>query len=244
MAGAVIGVPGGSSARAGGSAPRGAGGAGTARRLRAPSWKDPRLAAGLLLVAGAVVAGGRVVAAADETVPVYAAAGALTPGQAISADDLQVVRLRLDGGGGAGAYVSAAEPPGQDVVALRGVGAGELVPAAALGTSDDVDVRPVGVPVTGSLPSDVVPGAHVDVWVSAPDPQTTGAFLPPERVVEAAAVAEVDAAEGALGAASGTTVQVLVPTAELPDVLAALAADARIALVLSPGEEGAGGSGG
>ncbi|MEJ5946166.1 hypothetical protein WDZ17_12780 [Pseudokineococcus basanitobsidens] len=214
-----------------------------ARRVAVPSWRDPRLAVGVLLVLAAVVAGSRVVAAADRTVPVYAAAQVLTPGEPVGADDLDVVRVRVDGGAGAGAYVAADESSGggapEGLVALRGVGAGELVPAAALGAAGSVEVRPVGVPVTGALPDGLVPGALVDVWVTAVDPTTPGARLDPRRVVASAPVAEVDDDAGGLGTAAATTVQVLVGPSELPDVLAALAADSRVALVLSPG----GGSG-
>jgi len=214
-------------------------GSAPARRIAIPSWRDPRLLVGVLLVLAAVVAGARVVAAADRTVPVYAAAQALTPGEPVGPEQLDVVRLRLDGGAGAGAYVSAEEPPAGGLVALRGVGPGELVPAVALGPADSLDVRPVGVPVQGALPSGLVEGALVDVWVTAVDLATPGALLEPRRVVEAAPVAEVDADTGALGSAATTTVQVLVGTGALPDVLAALAADARVHLVLTPG----GGSG-
>ncbi|WP_298992089.1 hypothetical protein [uncultured Pseudokineococcus sp.] len=217
-----------------------AGGA-PARRVALPSWRDPRLVVGVLLVLAAVVAGARLVASADRTVPVFAAAEALTPGERVGADQLQVVRLRLDGGGGAAAYLSAARPPDGELVALRGVGAGELVPAAALGDPGVLDVRPVGVPVEGALPAELVPGALVDVWVTAVDLGSPGALLEPRRVVVAAPVAEVDAGPGALGSAATTTVQVLVGTEELPDVLAALAADAEVQLVLSPGGRDDGG---
>ena len=210
-------------------------GSATARRVAVPSWRDPRLLVGVLLVLAAVVAGARVVSAADRTVPVYAAAEALTPGEPVGPAQLEVVRLRLDGGAGAGAYVSAESSPAEGLVALRGVGAGELVPAVALGSAASLDVRPVGVPVQGALPSGLVPGALVDVWVTAVDLATPGALLEPRRVVEAAPVAEVDADSGALGSAATTTVQVLVDSEALPDVLAALAADARVHLVLTPG---------
>ncbi|MEJ5914151.1 hypothetical protein [Pseudokineococcus sp. 1T1Z-3] len=208
-----------------------------ARRVAVPSWRDPRLAVGVLLVLAAVVAGARVVAAADQTVPVYAAAQALTPGEPVGADDLAVVRVRVEGGAGAGAYVAADAAPADGLVALRTVGAGELVPAVALGSADEVGVRPVGVPVTGALPSALVPGALVDVWVTEVDPTQPGARLDPRRVVVSAPVAEVEADGGGLGSMATTTVQVLVGSGDLPDVLAALAADARVALVLTPGGE-------
>ena len=56
-----------------------------AARLVRSRWLDPRLVTGLLLVLGSVVVGTRVVAAADDTVPVLVAAADLAPGQPLTA---------------------------------------------------------------------------------------------------------------------------------------------------------------
>jgi hypothetical protein len=42
-----------------------------ALRVRRPGWRDPRLWIGVVLVAGSVVAGARLLAAADDTVQVW-----------------------------------------------------------------------------------------------------------------------------------------------------------------------------
>ena len=67
-----------------------------APRLRRPTWRDPRLAFGVLLVAGSVALGTWAVADAGRTVAVYAAATTLTPGDAISPQDLVAVDVRLE----------------------------------------------------------------------------------------------------------------------------------------------------
>ena len=67
-----------------------------AQRLRRPSWRDPRLLAGLALVLGSVVLGTSVVAAADDTIAVYAAADALVAGDPLETDALTVVRVGAD----------------------------------------------------------------------------------------------------------------------------------------------------
>lgn len=205
----------------------------TAPRLRRPSWRDPRLLVGLLLVLAAVALGARVVSAADETEPYYAAAVTLTPGEELDPTDVRVVRARL--ADRQGPYVSAAADLPAGLVAVRPVSAGELLTRDDLGLARDVLTQPVGVPVDGALPRGLVEGARVDVWVSAPDPTQAGAFVEPQRVVDAALVAEVAQDTGALGTGGGTTVQVLVEQDALQQVLGALANGADVALVLVPG---------
>lgn len=204
-----------------------------APRLRRPSWRDPRLLVGLLLVLSAVVLGARVVSAADETEPYYVAVATLTPGDAVGPADVRVVRARLLDAGPA--YLSAVGDLPAGVVAVRAVSAGELLTRDDIGAARDVLTQPVGVPVDGALPRGLVEGARVDVWVSVPDPTQAGSFADPERVVDAAVVAEVAQDTGALGTGGGTTVQVLLGQDALQQVLGALANGADVALVLVPG---------
>jgi hypothetical protein len=204
-----------------------------AQRLRKPSWRDPRLAVGIGLVLVSVVLGSRVVAAADDTEPVWAAARTLTPGDPIGADDVVVVDVRLPDG--ASRYWSAGSEVPDDLVALRTVGAGELLPRSGVGAVADVDVRPVGIPVDGTLPAGLGKGSRVDVWVAQPDPDRAGGFTEPERLVDAAEVAEVSEGGGALGSGGVTTVQVLVTEDQLPLALGALANGAAVSVVLLPG---------
>ena len=205
----------------------------TAHRLRRPSWKDPRLLVGVLLVLASVALGSRVVAAADETVGVWAAADALVAGDRVHDGALSVVQVRLDGA--PERYLPADQPLPAAAVALRPVGPGELVPRSAVGDADGLERRPVGVPLGGPVPSGLVRGALVDVWVSEPDPGRAGTFADPEQVAAAAEVAEVTSGGGALSAGGSTTVQVLLAEDELRDVLRGLASGAEVALVLVPG---------
>lgn len=204
-----------------------------AQRLRAPSWRDPRLAVGVVLVLLSVVLGARVVAAADDTEPVWAAAHALTPGDAVGPDDVRVAHVRLDAD--AGTYLSAAGDLPTGLVALRSVGEGELLARSGIGAVDGVDVRPVAIPVEGALPAGLGKGARVDVWVARPDPDRAGAFTEPKRLVEAAEVAEVTQSGGALGSGGNTTVQVLVGQEQLPQAIGALANGSHVSVVLLPG---------
>ena len=204
-----------------------------AARLRRPSWRDPRLAVGVLLVAVAVVVGVVAVSAADDSEPFYVAASTLTPGEAVGPDDVRVVQARLPEAGQS--YLSAERELPVGVVALRTVPAGELLARSAVGPARDVTTQPVGIPLRGALPGGLVEGARVDVWIADPDPERAGGFVEPRRVVDAAVVAEVTQDTGALGTGGGTTVQVLLGQESLGQVLGALANRADVALVLMPG---------
>ncbi|PPK97831.1 hypothetical protein CLV92_103366 [Kineococcus xinjiangensis] len=209
-----------------------------AARLRAPSWRDPRLLVGLVLVLGSVLVGARTVEAAQRTTPVWAAVAPLAVGQVVDAEDLRVVEVRLDPGI-AGAYVPASTPPAADWVAVRPLAAGELLPRSGVGTGTELSVRPVSVPQS-SVPAGVAVGVQVDVWVTWGREADAGSAPRAEPLLTGAEVSAVTGAAGSLGARRSTEVQVLVPQERLPDVLAALAAAEALILVPVPGTGGAG----
>ncbi|NAZ84123.1 hypothetical protein GTR02_20145 [Kineococcus sp. R8] len=213
-----------------------------ARRLAAPSWRDPRLLVGLALVLASVLLGARAVGAADRTTEVFAVATTLGVGRAVGVEQLQVVRVHVDAVTAA-AYVPADRPPAAGAVVLRALSPGELLPRSALGSTADLTSRPVTLQLPDEPPQGVSTGAQVDVWVTTPAPPGATAPVPPPRLlVEAAEVADVRALTSGLAARRGSDVQVLVPLGALPDVLQALADDLVVDLVPVPGSGAAGGS--
>lgn len=205
------------------------------RRVRRPSWRDPRLGLGLLLVTSSVLLGAWAVGSADDTVPYYAARTVLTPGRTLTEADLTVVRARIPDG--SGEYLSGAAPVPTGTVVTRTVGSGELVPSGALGRAGDVDVRPVTVGVQGPLSRSVVDGALVDLWL-APEPVRAGGTSEarePVLVASGLRVAGVRADESLFAGVASTAVEVLVPQAGLSVVLAALAQEGDVVLVPIPG---------
>lgn len=201
-------------------------------RLRRPGWRDPKLLAGVLMIAGSVALGSWAVSAAEASTAVYVAREPLTPGDFVGTGQVAVARVRLEPAE-ADRYLAASEALPDDAVAVRAVGPGELLPRAAVADGADLDVRPVAVPVTDPPAAGVGEGAQVDVWVT---PETAeGATPVPRLLAERLTVVEVTRPTGALAVGGQTVVHVLVPTDTLPDVLGALAGPAAVHAVLVPG---------
>ena len=208
----------------------------TAARLRKPSWRDTRLVVGVVLVLLSMAIGAKVVAAADDTIPMYAAAASLVPGQPVTQSDVKRVDVQL--GANRSRYVAADHDIAPDTFALRAVRPGELLPSSALGTRSDVNLKPVSVPVDRGAAAQLAAGSIVDVWVNAKDPSSaTEKYGKPVKTLEAApVVSRPDVSSGGLGGASGTTaVQIMVPESGIQALIAAIDQGAKITLVPVPG---------
>ncbi|MFI5086235.1 MAG: hypothetical protein ACHP7K_09935 [Actinomycetales bacterium] len=202
-----------------------------AARLKKPSWKDPRLLVGVLLVLASVASVVALVGGAERTTEVYAARDTIAVGQRITADALSTVRVRL--GDAEDSYLPAGTeiPPG--TVALRLLPRGELLAKSGIGHADALGRKPAAVSVAEPLPKEVGVGSYVDVWVSMPD--THNGFAAPKKLLSGAEIAELTAASSSLGGSRSTQLQVLVQESELPALLSALANDAKVAVVWNPG---------
>ncbi|MEX5267166.1 MULTISPECIES: SAF domain-containing protein [Kocuria] len=206
----------------------------TAARFRKPSWRDPRLLVGLLLVLLSVLGVTLLVATANRTQPYYVAANDLSVGQRITREDLGTVDAHLQDS--SAQYV----PDGQlreNAVVTQRVARGQLVPAAAVGTADELDRTPVGVALTTPMPAQAEAGSHVDVWVAEPKPTGRG-YGAPEKLVTGAEIARVDTKDTALGGNASATVYVLVTQAQVGPLVDALGNDAKVTLVLNTAGSG------
>jgi hypothetical protein len=133
-------------------------------RLVRPGWRDPRLVVGVLLVCVSVLLGARLLSSGDDTVPVWATRGPVAQGAALSQDDLVVARVRFASESDAARYLAADTGLGQELVATRDLGEGELVPAEAVRADGDrLRELPLTLPA-GAVPPAARPGSHVDVW--------------------------------------------------------------------------------
>ncbi|WP_394215840.1 SAF domain-containing protein [Brachybacterium vulturis] len=202
-------------------------------RLRKPRWKDPRLIVGIVLVVASVLMGAVLVSRLSETTAVLVARSAIVPGDAISAEDLMVVELRL--GEQTDRYVGTVEAVPAGAVALRTIRAGELVPISAIGQSAEVPLRPVVIPVEASVAESVVPGATVELWHTSPGGEE-GADAQARLLVPDAVVRRID--EGSSLGMREMSVEVLVPSDRLDEVLEVLSQDERLDVIGIPGAHG------
>ena len=205
-----------------------------AARLRRPSWRDPRLLIGLVLLLTSVAVGARVVALADHTVPVYAARATLPTGTPLTADVLKVARVRLTGT--EAGYLDAAQALPRGQVLVRPVGAGEIVPLTSIAPADRLSTRPVSIPIDGDAPAGLTAGGLVDLWASAKRRDAVGGgYAEPERIASQVEVFIVRTPGTGLAASHTAAVEVLLADEELAPVLDALANQARVVVLPLPG---------
>lgn len=190
-----------------------------ARRIGAARWLDVRLVVGILLVLGSVVLGAKVVAEADDSVPVWAARVDLAPGDSVDSDDLVARQVRM---GDLSAYVGGDVPVGY--VLTRPVGAGELLPRAAVALPEHAAAhRVVTLPVERHhFPGTLAAGERVDVYVT---PRGAGGEPAgsPEQVLAKALVDGVEAEGGRFGSATGAVgVALAVAPTDVPALVGAI----------------------
>lgn len=138
-----------------------------ARRPASATWRDPRLIVGVAIVTGSVLLGVKLFNDADDTVSVWAASADLRSGTTVGTTDVERHDIGFANPDGADRYLSADSPLPAGTTLLRDVGAGELLPRAALaaaGSSSLVEV-PLAV-AADAVPATVAAGSVVDVWVT------------------------------------------------------------------------------
>jgi hypothetical protein len=203
----------------------------TAARLKRPSWKDPRLLVGILLVLASVAGVVFLVGSADRTTEVYAARESIGVGEALTQDNVVRTKVRL--GDTEQHYITAEAGLPDGVVAVQRIGKDQLIPRANLGHADELDRKPVAIPVDGALPAQAAAGARVDVWVAQPDAKN--GFSEPKLLLPGAEVAEVTTGSTTLGSPKSTVLMVLVADSQMPALLGAQANEAKISVVWNPG---------
>jgi len=212
-----------------------------ARRQGRAIWRDPRLVVGVLIVAASVLLGARLLAHADDSVAVWALRHDLAQGSPIGPDDVVPRHIRFYDAADADRYLSVAALVPAGSVVTRDLGAGELLPRAALGSAAVHHVVEVPFSVaTDAVPAAVRPGSVVDVWVapgasaaSATDPGPLRAI----RVFDDVTVVAVPATGSALGPSATRQVVVAVPPGKegaLPEALSR-AAEGTVVLVKQDG---------
>lgn len=225
-------------------------------RWRRPAWKDPRMAGGVVLVAGAVALGAWAVDAAADTTRVYVLSQDVAPGTDLTADGILTV---VEAHPGTDAYVEAGHLP-DGAVSTRSMRKGELLAAAAVNSGQEQELRPVVLTVASNLPASTKVGDYVDLWIvpkegvagrptaQAPAAGQTGQSgqggqggqgdqsgqaegTGARRVATGLVIASVGETSKGLISGPGTGVEVKVPEVSLAAVLSAVGQEGALVLV-------------
>lgn len=194
-----------------------------ARRLPQRRWRDPRLLLGLLLVAVCVVVGARLLSTADDYTLVWSARRDLPAGSALSATDVKAHSVRFRDQADADRYLPADQAL-TGAVLSRALGAGELLPRAALAPANARSPDELALAVeSASVPPALSQGDRVDVWVVPA--QVEGRTQPARRVLASVVVVSAGTSASSFGGSGLRTVVVAVDQAggRLGSVLPALA---------------------
>lgn len=199
-------------------------------RLKKPSWKDPRLLVGLLLVLASVVGVVSLVGAADRTTDVYVSRQAIAVGERLTSDNTARAKVRL--GELEEHYITGEAGLPEGLVAVQRIGKDQLLPKESLGKPDELDRKPVAITIDEPLPDQARAGSRVDVWVAQPD--TRNGFSEPAMLLPGAEIAQVTPGSTALGSSRSTVLMVLVSDDQMPKLLGSQANKAKISVVWNP----------
>jgi len=183
-----------------------------------------------VLVVASIAAVVGIVAVADEGEDVLVAPRLLSAGDVLMPDDLEVRRVAL-GVEGHG-YLTPGDMPEAGVVVARTIGAGELVPRAAVGDSRGPRSTTLVVALSTPLGATVQPGDALDLW-SAPALEA-GRFGAPAVIASRAQLVRSVTHEGIVTGNDAGRVELLVPRRDVARILSALAnGDALSAIPVS-----------
>lgn len=192
-----------------------------ATRATSPGWRDPRLWVGVAIVAASVLAGARVLAGADDTVAVWVVGQDAAAGETLSADDLVTERVRFADADRLESYFTVDDTLPDELPLLRGLGAGELLPRAAVGETGEADTVEVSLAVAPLLvPRSVTAGSVVDVYLS--DRAESGSARPAEPVLSEVGVVDAPATEETFAASGERQVVLAVPAEAVADLYGAM----------------------
>ena len=210
----------------------------TATRLQPARRLDLRALLGVLLILGSIVAGARVVGAADDTTRVWAVNRPLPAGTTLLREDLSAVRVRLFGGD-AVRYLDAGRSQPAGRVLARDIGGGELLPLAALLPEEGAPPRRlVTVPVSRAhaLGGQLRRGDVVDIVATV---RTTGQGAVTRAVLKAAVIEDIVDDAGGFGSGADFAVVVAVHPDQALTLTAALqTAELDLLKVVGAGERG------
>lgn len=188
----------------------------TSVRVRKPRsvWRDPRLIAGLVLIALSIAGVTSLVSHARSGIQIYQVTRDVAPGQELNATNTTVVNARPE----SDAYFSAEEDLNHRV-AVHPLRKGELLAKSSVSTHDDLDIRSIVITVDDGLPESVKPGDSLEIWFVPTD--TPGAKEIPEahKIDGNVSLVSVLGDKSGIGVSSGTRIEVRVHQKYMAELL-------------------------
>lgn len=137
-----------------------------ARRLRPPGLRDPRLLIGVVVMALSVLIGAAVLGGHSDARTALVLRHDVLAGASLGPADLRTARVEFVGSRTAASYFLDGDQPAAGIHATRALSAGELLPRAAVTTTTAAPRLEVALSIgVDDLPTTVVQGSTVDVWV-------------------------------------------------------------------------------
>lgn len=159
---------------------------------------------GVAIVAASVLAGARVLAAADDTVAIWTAASDMGAGDRVAPSDLVASRVRFADADALDGYYTVDDELPADMQLTSGVAEGELLPRSSVGSATRSGLVELPLAVDPEqVPPSVDAGAVVDVYLVGPAASSGGAGDQPPSGPVLTGVTVVDAPE--LAESFGTT---------------------------------------
>lgn len=186
----------------------------------------------MLLVLGATVLGARLASAGDDSVAYWAVRSSVTPGDAVTRDDLEPASIRLSDGV-ADNYIRTDQEfdgPLDELVWATELKSGSLVGRQSLVSRSSASLGELPLSVAqGSAPADLARGDVIDVWVG-PGPGDESA-TEAVRVLEAAKVLRSGDDAAAAGGSLSQTVLVEVDATKLGTSIISTVATGHVTIV-------------
>ena len=193
-------------------------------RATRPGWRDPRLWIGVAIVAASVLVGAKFLGDADDSVAVWAVSSDMGAGDTVGDGDVVSRNVRFVQASDADRYLAADEPLPDDSTLTRDVGAGELLPRSAIGTSSETTLRTLTFEFEGAgVPAGLAQGDRVDVFVTSVEKdqagRATGTGPAAQLALSGLVVTDVSRAEDSLAGTGGREVTVGIPADADADAL-------------------------
>ena len=199
---------------------------------RAPGKMDRRFVIGVVLIIASVIAFSALSGLLRGGYRVYAATSTIAPGEAITADNVREVVVRVD----PAVYAPTSEAPIGATV-TRQITPGQLIMRSDLDSHDRTGTRAggdtlrVAVTVTSGLPEDVTDGTRIRLWAVPTRGQTHDKDKTVPREIEGTFTFVRAIAHDPSQTRRGQRIEILASAQSLPELLAAQSSTDELAAV-------------